>query len=513
MAVPDADRGDCSGGKRRRDVRFVPVGYDWDVVRRSEALEGGTAFLATAVAGLLLVVPLSFGRSCHCTPYQVNRLVLSVPREAAIGVLVAAVTAVVAVSLARSRTAWWIALGATLLLLITHTIEAHSASPDILITAAYLDAIGSGILLGATGVAVLGRRVPATGFVLGGVGCFVVITLSQASGLLGNPHRATSEPHVWSVFGTQPLWLLAAVVVLILACQLVTRQRFTLEPIYPELPLSPVIAAIVLVMSELAVAQWRFRHGDGGVELLVTALCTLLATTVAAWLLPRRDGITIYLAVALSAAGSAVGSGPRPAWSVPLLLGLIVLGYLAGIRTWNPPAGTRSSNPVVGAVLLAGVALLATVASADHMRTLTTAALAVVAGYCSAFVQPRTAGSILTIAVLWRPSTVAPSRTESFDWTMVPPRYLGDWGPVTVVSGSGWAAFAIAVGCAVGLVIRAVPRDEPASRTVPATQPQRGLSSYRMIPKWWPRPERRPSHRVTPDALWVARKHGGPNVS
>ncbi|WP_280411396.1 hypothetical protein [Nocardia asiatica] len=308
------------------------------MVRRSEALEGGTAFLATAVAGLLLVVPLSFGRSCHCTPYQVNRLVLSVPREAAIGVLVAAVTAVVAVSLARSRTAWWIALGATLLLLITHTIEAHSASPDILITAAYLDAIGSGILLGATGVAVLGRRVPATGFVLGGVGCFVVITLSQASGLLGNPHRATSEPHVWSVFGTQPLWLLAAVVVLILACQLVTRQRFTLEPIYPELPLSPVIAAIVLVMSELAVAQWRFRHGDGGVELLVTALCTLLATTVAAWLLPRRDGITIYLAVALSAAGSAVGSGPRPAWSVPLLLGLIVLGYLAGIRTWNPPA-------------------------------------------------------------------------------------------------------------------------------------------------------------------------------
>ncbi|MGK8522700.1 hypothetical protein ACRS6B_14560 [Nocardia asteroides] len=73
------------------------------MVRRGEALEGVTAFLATAVAGLLLVVPLSFGRTCHCTPYQVNRLVLSVPREAAIGVLVAAVTAVVAVSLARAR--------------------------------------------------------------------------------------------------------------------------------------------------------------------------------------------------------------------------------------------------------------------------------------------------------------------------------------------------------------------------------------------------------------------------
>ncbi|WP_174184207.1 hypothetical protein [Nocardia barduliensis] len=482
-------------------------------MRRSEALEGGTAFLATAVAGLLLVVPLSYGRTCLCTPYQVNRLVLSVPREATIGVLVAAVTAVVAVSLARSRTAWWIALAATLLLLITHTIEAHSASPDILTTAAYLDAIGSGILLGATGVAVLGRRVPATGFVLGGVGCFVVITLSQASGLLGNPHRATSEPHVWSVFGTQPVWLLAAVVVLILTCQLVTRQRFTPEPIYPELPLSPVIAAIVLVMTELAVAQWRVRHGDGGIELLVTALCTLLATTVAAWLLPRRDGITIYLAVALSATGSAVGSGPRPAWSVPLLLGLIVLGYLAGTRTWNPSARPRSSNPLVGAGLLAAVALLATVAAAEDMRNFTTAALAVVAGYCSAFVQPRTAGSILAIAVLWRPSTVAPVRTESFDWTMVPPRYLGDWGPVTVASGSGWAAFAIAVGCAIGLVLRAVPRREPARPTVLSPQRQHGLSSRRMLPKWWQRLETSPPNRVTRRVLWAARKYGGHNVS
>lgn len=88
-----------------------------------------TAFLATAMAGLLLVVPLSFGRTCRCAPYQVNRLVLSVPREAAIGVLVAAVTAVVAVSLARSRTAWWIALAGTLLLFITHTVEAHALRP------------------------------------------------------------------------------------------------------------------------------------------------------------------------------------------------------------------------------------------------------------------------------------------------------------------------------------------------------------------------------------------------
>ncbi len=505
-----------------RDVRFVLAGYDCEVVRRSEALEGGTAFLATAVAGLLLVVPLSYGRTCLCTPYQVNRLVLSVPREATIGVLVAAVTAVVAVSLARSRTAWWIALGATLLLLITHTIEAHSASPDILTTAAYLDAIGSGILLGATGVAVLGRRIPATGFVLGGVGGFVVITLSQASGLLGNPHRATSEPHVWSVFGTQPLWLLAAVVVLILACQLVTRERFAPEPIYPELPLSPVIAAIVLVMTELAVAQWRFRHDDGGVELLVTALCTLLAATVAAWLLPRRDGIAIYLAVALSATGSAVGNGPRPAWSVPLLLGLIVLGYLAGTRTWNRPSGTRSSkpparsrlpNPLVGVGLLAAVALFAATAPADGVRNFTTAALAVAAGYCAAFIRPRTAGSILAIAVLWRPSTVAPIRTESFDWTMVPPRYLGDWGPLTVVSGSGWAAFAIVVGCAIGLVIRAVPRKAPARITVLRPQRRYGLINGQVIPKRWQRLEPSSPNRVARRTLWVARKHGGHNVS
>lgn len=430
------------------------------MVRRSEVLEGVTAFLATAVAGLLLVVPLSFGRTCHCTPYQVNRLVLSVPREATIGVLVAAVTAVVAVSLARARTAWWIALTATLVLLVTHTVEANSASPDILTTTAYLDAIGSGILLGATGVAVLGRRAPGMGFVLGGVGCFVVITLSQASGLLGNPHRATSEPHVWSVFGSPPLWLLAAVAVLIVACQVLTRQRFTPEPIYPELPLSPVIAAIVLVMTELAVAEWRFRHGDGSIELVVTALCTLLATTVAAWLLPRRDGIMIYLAVGLSATGSAVGNGPRPAWSVPLLLGLILLGYFGG---------TRLSNPLVGAGLLTAVALFAALVPPGAVRHLGTAALAVVAGYCASYIQPRTAGSILAIAILWRPSTVAPVRTESFDWTMVSPHRLPDWGPVTVVSGSEWAAFAIVAGCGLGMVLRALPkRKAPAPRRAPA---------------------------------------------
>ncbi|WP_039801787.1 hypothetical protein [Nocardia araoensis] len=433
------------------------------MVRWREALEGVTAFLATAVAGLLLVVPLSFGRTCHCTPYQVNRLVSSVPREAAIGVLVAAVTAVVAVSLARARTAWWIALAATSLLFVTHTVEAHSASPDILTTTAYLDAIGSGVLLGATGVAVLGHRVPATGFVLGAVGCFVVITLSQASGLLGNPHRATAEPHVWSVLETQPLWLLAAVAGLILACQVVTRHRFTPEPVYPELPLSPVIAAIVLVMTELAVAEWRFRHGDGSVELIATALCTLLATTVAAWLLPRRDGIAIYLAVGLSATGSAVGNGPRPVWSVPLLLGLILLGYLVGTRI-------RAADPLVGAGLLATVALFAAVAPPGGMRNIVTAALAVIAGYCAACFQPRTAGSILAIALLWRPSTVAPIRTESFDWTMVSPRHVQDWGPITVVSGSEWAAFAITVGCGVGLGLRALPRRRraPAQRRATA---------------------------------------------
>ncbi|MEU2089964.1 hypothetical protein [Nocardia beijingensis] len=433
------------------------------MVRWREALEGVTAFLATAVAGLLLVVPLSFGRTCHCTPYQVNQLVLSVPREAAIGVLVAAVTAVVAVSLARARTAWWIALAATSLLFVTHTVEAHSASPDILTTTAYLDAIGSGVLLGATGVAVLGRRVPAMGLVLGAVGCFVVITLSQASGLLGNPHRATAEPRVWSVFETQPLWLLAAVAGLILACQVVTRHRFTPEPVYPELPLSPVVAAIVLVMTELGVAEWRFRHGDGSIELVVTAVCTLLATTVAAWLLPRRDGIAIFLAVGLSATGSAVGNGPRPAWSVPLLLGLILLGYLTGTRI-------RPSNPLVGAGLLATVALFAAVAPAGGMRNMVAAALAVAAGYCAACIQPRTAGSILAIAILWRPSTVAPVRTESFDWTMVSPRHLHDWGPVTVVTGSEWAAFAITVGCSAGLALRALPkkRGTPAPRRIPA---------------------------------------------
>ncbi|MGW4282464.1 hypothetical protein [Nocardia sp. NPDC004750] len=432
------------------------------MVRWREALEGVTAFLAAAVAGLLLVVPLSFGRTCHCTPYQVNRLVLSVPREAAIGVLVAAVTAVVAVSLARARTAWWIALAATSLLLVTHTVEANSASPDVLTTTAYLDAIGSGILLGATGVAVLGRRVPAMGLVLGAVGCFVIITLSQASGLLGNPHRATAEPHVWSVLETQPLWLLAAVAGLILGCQVVTRHRFTPEPIYPELPLSPVIAAIVLVLTELAVAEWRFRHGDGSLALIVTALCTLLATTVAAWLLPRRDGIAIYLAVGLSATGSAVGNGPRPIWSVPLLLGLILLGYLVGTRI-------RPSNPLIGAGLLAAVALFASVAPPGGMRNVVTAALAVVAGYCAVCIQPRTAGSILAIAILWRPSTVAPTRTESFDWTMVSPHHLHDWGPVTVVSGSEWAAFAIAVGCGIGLALRAPRRRRaPTPRRAPS---------------------------------------------
>ncbi|MGK8522701.1 hypothetical protein ACRS6B_14565 [Nocardia asteroides] len=356
------------------------------------------------------------------------------------------------------------------MLSITHIVEAHSASPDILTTTAYLDAIGSGILLGATGVAVLGRQLPAIGFVLGGVGCFVIVTLSQASGLLGNPHRATSEPQVWSLFGRQPLWLLGAVVVLIVACQLVTRQRLTPEPVYPELPLSPVIAAIVLVITESAVAQWRFRHGDDGMGLIVTALGTLLATTVAAWLLPRRDGITIYLAVALSATGSAVGSGPRPAWSVPLLLGLILLGYLGG---------TRLSNPLLGAGLLATVALLAAIAPASGIRVIGTAALAVVAGYCAAFIRPRTAGSILAIAILWRPSTVAPIRTESFDWTMVPPQHLGDWGPVTVVSGSEWAAFSIVVGCGIGLMIRSLPREEPRQVTV---KPPTAIRQRRMMP-------------------------------
>jgi hypothetical protein len=128
---------------------------------------------------------------------------------------------------------------------------------------------------------------------------------------------------------------------------------------------------------------------------------TVIAATAAAMLLPGRDGSGVYLAVGLVAVVDAIGSGPRPGWSVTALLALTALGLMVGARL---------PSMFIAIVLIAGLAVFALVQSADHHRYViaaSSAAIGLTAGYCCGAARPRYAPSgVLAISALYLPSIV-----------------------------------------------------------------------------------------------------------
>ncbi|MFG1790197.1 hypothetical protein [Nocardia sp. NPDC049149] len=427
-------------------LRLRPLGDAFDAV---------TAFFAAVVAAVTMFLPISFVTVRDSSPYLLSSLTSSVPRGAAIGVIIATSVAVLACTAARPATAWLAALLGMFVQLINHIVGHNASSADMLTTQNYVDAVCAGVVLGALGAAVLRRPLPAMGFALGGVGFFLFSDLAELLDIDDDP---------FAVLETPPRWLIAVALALLLLSTLRNWSRAgkpETAKISIELPVAPILAAMVLALVILAVTEWLNRQYvtapaiDHAVDIGITAAATVFAATAAAMLLPKRDGVGIYLAISLTATADAFGYAQRPGWSIWLLVVLAAIGLLAGVRR-------PSTTLAVLLMIVIAVFAINTPADSNWIAfSIGSAILALTAGYCCGTAWPAYPPSaVLAIAALYLPSVVGSLPDNTKSWHV-------DEGAAHN-STPGRAALAIVLGSAVGLAVlyRLRPRGKP-NRTGP----------------------------------------------
>ncbi|MFE7797121.1 hypothetical protein [Nocardia sp. NPDC057440] len=403
--------------------------------RIGNAVDTITAFLGAAVAGVAILLPITFTWTGQSTPYRLTSLINSVPRGAAIGVIVAVAVAVLVTTFTRPVTAWATALGGALGMFVNHFAGRHVSSPDMLTTQNYLDSVCAGVLLGALGAAVLRRPGPAIGFALGGAGAFV-------SGDLGDLLHITGHDP-FQILETPPRWLIAAAVCFLVLSTYRNRSRPMDERpprMTVDLPVTPILAAMVLALVVLMVTEWLNRQYQDApnvshaVDIGLAVTATALAALAAAMLLPGRDGVGVYLAVSLVPVFSALGYAPRPGWGLLALLVITAVGLFIGIRL---------PSTFIAITMIAGLAVFSMYAGNSDINIVDaagSAGLALTAGYCCGTARPRYAPSgVLAIAALYLPSIITAVELQP--------------DGATKASTPGVTALAIAACSAVGLAV------------------------------------------------------------
>ncbi|MEV6137247.1 hypothetical protein AB0L63_14520 [Nocardia sp. NPDC051990] len=426
----------------------------FDEVRKSgDAIDTITAFFGAAVAGVALFLPITFRWTAASSAYRLASLNNSVPRGAAIGVIVAVTAAVMVVTFREPLLAWTAALFGAVAMDINHFAGRHVTSADLLTTQNYLDAILAGVLLGALGAAVVRRPVPAIGFVVGAASFFVFGDLAAMLQIANDPYAVLEAP---------PRWLISVAVVLLIISTLRNRsQSKETKPlrIAVELPVTPILASMVLALVILAITEWlarQYHHAPDvshAIEIGMAVAATLIAATAAAMLLPGRDGIGVYLAVSLVAVAEAVTEDPRPGWSIAVLIAVTAAGLLIGIRM---------PSTFIAIVLIVGLAVFALVKPPNDHRYVTaagSAALALTVGYCCGTARPRYAPSgVLALSALYLPTIITALPHDSAEWPLD--------GGANHQTLAGRTALALALGSALGLV--ALHRFRPRRRPKPA---------------------------------------------
>lgn len=415
------------------------------------AIDTITAFFGAVVAGVALFLPITFSWSADTSPYRLASLNNSVPRGAAIGVIVAVAVAVLVITFHKPLVAWAAALFGAIAMNVNHFAGRHVSSADLLTTQNYLDSILAGVLLGSLGAAVLRRPGPAAGFAIGAASFFVFDDLAELLEI--------ADDNPYAVLETPPRWLVSVAVVLLIVSTL--RNRSQPEKSKPpriavELPVTPILASMVLALVILAITEWlarQYQHAPNvshAVEIGMAVGATVIAATAAAMLLPGRDGTGVYLAVSLVAAAEAIGGDPRPGWSIAPLIAVTAVGLLIGIRM---------PSTFIAILLITGLAVFALVKSSDTHRYVTaagSAVLALTAGYCCGTARPRYAPSgVLAISALYLPSIITALPHDSAEWPVN--------GGADHQTLAGRTALAIACGSAIGLVVlrRFRPRSRP----------------------------------------------------
>lgn len=433
-------------GARFALVPPIGVGSMPDVRWFDRVILPTSAFLGAVVAGLLLMAPLDLGWSNE-GPLELDLLVLNMPRAAAAGAMFAVIAAALAVALGR-RTAWIVSFGSAAVLVADHLWNLNNALTGTLITVNYIDSIFGGILLGALAVAVFGKPLATAAYLIGALSSIMIGDLTSLPGQ-GEQSRTLIE---WASTGTPPIWLILATAVALGAAVITQRAEPVPDDAEDEsadLPIGPILAALLLVMATAVSTEWFVRHAGTPWQSAIAVAITVGAAVIAALLLPGRDGAVVLLVVAVTNAGSAIIAVPRPDWSAPLPFLAVAVGYLAG-RHW--------SVPWAGFAGTAALSVFAVITGSEGragwlIPIVGIVGLGLLMGYCFAVASPQGAPStVVALAVLVVPCLVVALRGSSFGRVAYSPRWYRDPTSVTS-SGPGWAALAVTLCCATGVLL------------------------------------------------------------
>ncbi|MFD3743941.1 hypothetical protein [Nocardia sp. NPDC058633] len=400
-----------------------------------DGIDAVTAFTGAVVAGMALFLPFTFSTAESLgSPYRVASLVNSVPRAAALGLIVAVCVAVLVRPLSRPGLVWLSAACGSLVLAINYFIGRTVTSADVLTTQNYIDALSGGVVYGTLGICALRRRWSAVGFALG---TMVVFVYGEVSSNIETASKAVSTPP----------WLIVLAVVLLVVNTLRHRHGIMLPVatrLAADLPISPIVAATLLSLSALLATEWLSNEFDGqradfwSVSLAVTV--SIVTAFLAAVLLPGRDGVGVLLAIAVAAAADSLGDAPSLGWSLPLVLAVATAGIFAGLH-WPTPWLV-----LLGAAVICAYATVADRLPWSYSWTLGTVLLACVAGYAFGSIRSSYLPSaVLGLGALFLPSIVWAIPTDLRNWPV--------GGPTADDATPGRAAFAITAGAAAALLL------------------------------------------------------------
>ncbi|MBB5912123.1 hypothetical protein BJY24_000990 [Nocardia transvalensis] len=403
-----------------------------------------TAFLATLVAGLSLALPIDFRWTSESSPLQLNLLAYSQPRAVAAGAIVAVVVATVLTAADSEVVSWCTALCGIAIVTANHLVGYNASPGASLATMNFLDAAVGGLLLASVGTAVMRRRIPTAGWLLG-----MVASISVAEALPSADHSDDGEFRMhWTATDSPPVWLICVTLALVAVSTYQNRRRPDVQRMSVELPMAPIVSGLLLVAAGALTSGWVTRSGDSTVVVVAAVALATLAAGLAALLLPDHEGVFPLMAVAVTAAGNALISATLEPWSVPLFLVLAGGGLAAGMRWPHVTAGFGAA----AAVALASTVLVYLDSHSGVIDRVGNCALAVVVGYGLGAALPRRGSSrVIGVVLIVAPSAVLALRTRlSFGDCAEDPSPGG--GLVCEFDGRasavpGWAAVAVITGC------------------------------------------------------------------
>ncbi len=421
--------------------------------RSSRVLELVTVLLSAVIGGLALVTPASVAwlRGGTAT-VQIELLATNMPRAAAIGCLAAVVVAVFGSTAESLVVPWASALCSMIVLLLNHMLGRSLSSIAPLTTLNYIDSLAGGVLLGGLAAAAAIKLAMTLAFILGALTAVVIGELNTPGGL-GEVHGVAR----WLIVDSPPLWLICPATVLFAWCTLRYRLGRRYSALTVELPLRPIMAAVIGISVPVLGSEWLVRNGVENSDLALVTAATVLAALIAGRLLPGRDGMLLQLAVGVGTVGSVIVPLPLPMWFIPFSITLDLAGLLYGLRR---------PSPVAAMLALLGLSLFGVLITGPLHNTLTialigTVVLGFVTGYAFSAALPGNSPSImLGIAMLLVPGVVISMRGRLFYTD--PSLVLNEVKPALV-------AVVIAVGCLLNLLLlRRRPVEEPEPATPPA---------------------------------------------